>query len=460
MAQFLAQTSLSGLAPELALAALVCATLMAGLPASGRRYWKLIGPLGALCAFALALTTVPAVEAPGLIRVDGLSIGWQLLIFLAAVPFALLLRGEDEVPTALMLGSLLGMGLLASAGNLLMLFIGLEFMSLPAYLLVARGARRAPAREAAMKYFFAGGTGGSLFLFGLALYYAAGRTLAFSASTGPMAEAGLALMGVGALFKVGAFPFHFWLPDVYESADPELAGFLSTSMKAAAVLLLMRVAALSPHSGFVRCLPWVGGVTALFGALLALRQQRLQRLLAYSSISHAGNVILGVGAWAALGAVPGEASSIYYYLAAYLFMSNGAFLFLRQTGLRERCEVTGLSRRDAPGALLFAVLLLALGGIPPTAGFLAKLLIFWEAIKAAAYGPVILAGAAALASLGYYLGLVRQMYLDEPLPAQAAAPARPGDRFGSIILAACAAPAAVLGLAPWLIGVFSRLLSP
>lgn len=459
MMQALAQSPLAGLWPQLALAAAVCAVLLSGIAVpSGGRAWKLLGPLALIAAFALVFFVTGASQQGPLLRFDGLAIGWQLLFYAGALPVALLLRSDDEVGAALLLGSVLGMGLLASAGSLLMLFIGLEFMSLPAYLLVARGERRKDCHEAAMKYFFTGGAAGSLFLLGLALYYAASHGLAFSAAKGPMAEAGLALMGASALFKVGIFPFHFWLPDVYEASDPELTGFLSTSMKGAAILLLMRVAALSPQSVFARCLPWAGAFTALYAATLALRQSRLQRLLAYSSMSHAGNMVLGVGAWAALGAAPASAAAVYYYLAAYVFMSNGAFLFLRVSGAKDRGDIKGLSAVDGTAALLFSALLLAQGGIPPAAGFLGKLLIFWEAIKAGAYGPVVAAGFASLLALGYYLSLVRDMYF-EPSPSAKAAP-NAAPFFDKMILAACAAPAAVLGLAPWLIGAFERMLAP
>lgn len=418
--------------------------------------------LGAMAvAAALSLTLPPPVimvpMLPPLIRVDGMGQAWQFLFCGGGLFLALSMKIEDEIPAALLLGSVLGMFFLAGASHLFMLFIGLEFMSLPAYLLVSRGSRRRPAaQEAAIKYFFAGGLAGALFLMGMALYYASARTLALSAvpaSAAPLASAGLVLMGAASLFKIGAVPFHFWLPDVYEASAPELAGFLSTAMKAAACLLLMRLVALSPRGALALSLPLLGAATMLFGSFLALRQWRLQRLLAYSSISHAGSLILGVGAWAAQGASRERAAVVFFYLAAYLLMNNGAFLFLKASGLSTRGELRGYALRQPALAALFAVLLLALAGIPPTAGFLAKFFIFWEAIKAGLYVPVVLAGLASLVSLGYYLGLIRDMYLEEssgvPLPAA-----------GSPYLVwICAVPVAVLGLAPWLVSAISRVLA-
>lgn len=455
---FLVRFPFVGFGPQLALGAGLLAALISGLwprvPAASSRA---VGAIALVLALVLAALTLPGTGEGMLIRVDGIAIGWQYVFYLGALPFALLMRSDDEVSPALMLGSVLGMALLAASANLLMLFIGLEFLSLPAYLLVARAkGRNAGAQEAAVKYFFAGSTAGAMFLLGLSLHYAASRTLALAPGIGPLAEAGVALMGAAALFKVGCVPLHFWLPDVYESAAPEVSGFLSTSVKAAGILLLIRVTSLAPSSGFAQALPWLGAATALFGAILALRQTRLQRLLAYSSMAHAGNLILAVGAWAAQGMVPTAAASVYFYLFAYLFMNNGAFGFLRVTGLSERSELAGYAAKRPMLAALFAALLLSLGGIPPAAGFLAKLLVFWEAIKAGLYVPVALAGLAALISLGYYLGLVRDMYLDKPVVAEHV----PACLFDRMVLTACAVPAALLGLLPWLPGVFARWLTP
>ncbi len=446
-------SSLVALGPQACLAAgLFCALasgMMIKLPAS---FYRALVVFVLICAAVLAALGAPQ-SLPPLGRVDGIGISWQFLFYLGAVPYALSLT-DDEVPAALFLGSVLGMALLAVASNLLMLFIGLEFMSLPVYLLVSRGGGGTEhSEEAAVKYFFAGGVAGSLFLLGLALYYAATHSLALVSSQGALAEAGVALMGAAALFKVGAVPLHFWLPDAYEAASPELSGFMSTSLKAAGFLLLMRLIALAPGSAFAASLPALGALTAVYGAVSALRQQSLQRLLAYSSIAHAGYLILGVGAWAAQGALPIGASAIFFYLAAYLFMSNGAFAFLAVSGARTRADLKGYGAAEPLKAAMFGALLLALAGIPPTAGFLAKLLIFWEAVKAGLYWPLAGASLGALLSLGYYLGLIQDMFFEE-----AGAPLKASKGAGSSVIWACALPAAVLGLAPWLVASLSGVL--
>lgn len=447
------------LGPQLALAAGVVAAILVGFfDEAPRAMLRLIALSVMIAAIVFTCVSIPGDGGP-LLRLDTIGLGWQLLIYAAALPLAALLRGDDEIPFALFFGSALGMGLLAASGSLLMLFIGLEFMSLPAYLLVARGGGRGEARrEAAVKYFFAGSTAGSLFLLGMALYYAGSRSLALAPASGDLAQAGLALMGAAALFKVGCVPLHFWLPDAYEAAAPEVAGFLSTSMKAAGMLLVMRLAGVMPGSAFARSLPAFGALTMIAGALLALRQQRLQRLLAYSSVSHAGFMLLGIGAWAAQGATAAGAVAVYYYLVAYAFMNNGAFTFLRASGLTTRAELKGYAKREPRLAALFAILMLSLGGVPPTAGFLAKLLVLWDAVRAGLYGAAVVGALAALVSLGYYLGLIRDAYFEDAtgeLPETARSQHKPSER---LVLLACSIPAAVLGLAPWLVTGLAGLL--
>jgi NADH-quinone oxidoreductase subunit N len=258
-------------------------------------------------------------------------------------------------------------------------------------------------------------------------------------------------MAAAALFKLGAAPLHFWLPDVYEASDPELAGFFSTGVKAAAVLLLARLAGLS-QGPLLAALPWVAALTILTGAVVALRQARLQRLLAYSSISHAGFMLLAVAAWAGQGQPSSGAVAIFFYAAAYLFMSGGAFLWLRVTGISERVELKGLAQSRPADAAIFAVLLLALAGIPPTAGFAAKFLVFWEGFKAGIYAPLVLAGLGALLSLGYYLGMVRDMYFESAPEPVAAVPEAGLGRRG--LAAAFSVLALLLGAMPWLADSF------
>lgn len=436
---------MNALFPSAALAAGVVGSLGAGfLPRRSPALLRALAVLSLGAALLLLRRVMPGDALPPLIAADSTGLAWQSVILLAALPMALWLDG-DEARAALFLGSTLGMLLLASSANLLMLFVALEFMSLPAYLLVARSSGPESRRyEAAVKYFFAGSVAGALFLLGLALWYAETRGLGPAAMlVSGRAQAGLALMAAAALFKLGAAPMHFWLPDAYEAADPELAGFFSTAMKAAALLLLMRLCMLAQGAAFTAWLPAAGAFTALVGAVMALRQENLSRLLAYSSVSHAGLLILGVGAWTARGLAPDAASALLFYLAAYAFMSNGAFAFLRASGCRTRAQLAGQARRSPWLAAAFSALLFSLAGIPPTGGFFAKLLVFWQAVQAGLLTAAGLAALSTLASLGIYLGLVRLMWFEEP-----AGPA-PMPGRGAGLVAALAVGAVLLGLAPW-----------
>ena len=405
-----------------------------------------------VCAMLLTVWTPAGSFSSTILLCDSKSVGWQYLIYLGALPLALWLDGTDDVMTALFLGATLGMSLLASAANLPMLFIALEFMSLPAYLLVARSQRSSRALEAAVKYFFAGGVAGALFMLGLSLYYADTHSLAVSTALSPLGQAGATLMAAAALFKLGAFPLNWWLPDAYEAAAPEVSGFLSTSMKSAAVLFLMRLCELAPEARFVVYLPAIGALTALTGSIMALRQERLQRLLAYSSVSNAGLLIIGIGAWAAAGRSAEGVSAILFFLGAYAFMSNGAFGFLKYSGLETRAQLKGRGAEMPAAAAAFTILLFALGGIPPTGGFIAKLLVLWRAVDASLLWPAVIGALSALISLSYYLGMTRELWFDR---ADGAAP-KPGD--GAPLVIACAVGILLLGAAPWLMSSLSGAL--
>jgi NADH-quinone oxidoreductase subunit N len=260
-------------------------------------------------------------------------------------------------------------------------------------------------------------------------------------------------MAIAALFKIGAVPLHWWLPDVYESSAPGVAGFLSTAMKSTAVLFLMKVIALTPQPLFARVLPGIGAATALVGALMALRQEKLQRLLAYSSLAHAGLLILGVGAWQLNGCSTTGASVLLFYLAVYALLSNAAFIFIQASGVTMRAQLRGYSSRDPLLAGAFTIVLFALAGIPPTGGFVAKLLIFWHAMQASLGIPLVVAAVSAVISLVYYLSMVRDIYLED---ASGEAPAK-GAVTARWIVCLCACAALALAVAPmWISAAMGR----
>lgn len=443
------------LAAQGALAAGVIGTLSLGLlrrpPPAALRALALTA---VVCAMIFAASTPADEYVSTILLCDAKSVGWLYLIGLGSLPLALWLEGDDDVMTALFLGSTLGMALLAAAANLPMLFIALEFMSLPAYLLVARSRTGDRVLEAAIKYFFAGGIAGALFMLGLALYYADTRSLAASSALSPLGQGGAALMAAAALFKLGAFPLNWWLPDVYDAAAPEVSGFLSTAMKSAAVLFLMRLCELAPEARFVEYLAGIGALTAVVGSVMALRQERLQRMFAYSSISNAGLLIIGVGAWAVSGRSAEGVSAILFFLGAYAFMSNGAFAFLKHSGLETRAQLKGRGAAMPSAAAAFTILLFSLGGIPPTGGFIAKLLLLWRAVDASLLWPAAFGALSALISLAYYLGMTRELWFDRADPS-APAP-KPGR--GAALVIACAVGVVLLGAAPWLMSTLGGAL--
>ena len=434
LAVSLGGTLLSGILLKDKAAALARAIAFAGILAAGAAL--LAGPLG------------PSVEAMS--RVDGAAKAWEALFLLAALAFLAVGRLPGDRSIALFLGSLIGMCLIAVADNLILLFIALETMSLPTYLLVhgLRPGRR--SLEAAVKYFFAGAAASALFLLGLAVRYAA--TGSFSIETADASVGsflGLVLMGSAALFKVGPFPFMFWLPDVYEAAEPEFSGFMWTAVKAAGFLLLLRL--LEGHSAAAAALtdwlPALAAATMTFGNLLALRQKSLQRLLAYSSIAHVGYLLAATWAWGAQGGSVERLDTLWFYLAGYLFMNTGAFLFLLCTGVRDADALRGFGRRAPWLSGFFILMLLSLGGIPPTMGFLAKFFVIWELIKAGGIWLAAVFALNSLAALGYYLRLVRLIAFEDTVEGTAQAPA-PAGAGALAVMAVCAAATLLLGLAP------------
>ncbi|MFA6092989.1 MAG: proton-conducting transporter membrane subunit [Elusimicrobiota bacterium] len=387
------------------------------------------------------LLNAPEAARTELLRADGWSRCWQALFHLATLGLLATIPLKGERPLILALASLAGLDFLASADNLLMLFVSLELMSLPVYLLVWGLLPSRKSLEAGIKYFLTGAAASALFLFGLALQYSASGSFSLHGERSADSALGFALMCAAALFKTGIVPFQFWLPDVYEASEPELAGWMSTALKAAGLLLLARLLFASPAVPAALWLSPLAALSMLLGNILALRQQNLRRLLAYSSIAHAGALAAALCAWTR---EPHAAPAVIFsYLSAYLFMNFGGFLGLRLTGALCVQDLSGLGRRAPLRSAFLALMLLSLAGLPPTLGFLAKLYVFLDLLQA---GDKFLAAALALSSLiglGYYLGLVRRMYMDEPAAAAEQPPIC--SRMAHSLIAVLCALACMLG---------------
>ncbi|MBX9623782.1 MAG: NADH-quinone oxidoreductase subunit N [Gemmataceae bacterium] len=366
----------------------------------------------------------------------------------------------------LLLGGTLGMLLMAQVNHLLMVFIAVEMASLPSYALAGFLKGRRQGSEAALKYVVFGAGASGVMLYGISLLagtfgtgslpqLAAAVNAKLSAGGGfdPLVLTGFTLLLVGFGFKLAAVPFHFWCPDVFEGAPAEVAGFLSVASKAAAVALTVRVLQtfdLGPGWRWVGlAVGVVGAVTVTFGNLAAFGQTNLKRLLAYSTIAHAGTMLLGVAVLS-----PDGTAAVLYYLVAYLAMNLGAFavvaLVRNRTGSEELSAVRGLVWRSPVAAVAMAVFLFSLLGFPPLAGFAGKFQVFAAVYEAGRGG---FPGAYALLGVGvlntalaayYYLKVVREMVLEDgPSPAEASAGLTPG---ASVYLAALAALVVALGV--------------
>jgi len=372
-------------------------------------------------------------------------------------------RGEYY---ALVLFAASGMVLLGMAADLLLAFVAIEIMSLAVYALAAYPRRGQRPPEAAFKYFILGSFASAIFLYGSSLVYGAtGSTLlsSFGRGSGALLAAGLALVLVGLAFKVAAVPFHAWTPDVYEGAPTPVTAFMAAGVKAAAFAFLTRgvlaIVAGTPYaisSQFGGLLGLLAVLTMVAGNLFALPQRNVKRMLAYSSIAHAGYLLVGVIAAANPASKAQGLSALLVYLAAYAFTVVGAFAVLAVIERREPnpdadpalawdiSRFAGLASRRPWMAFAMAIFMLSLAGVPPTAGFVAKLSVFQSAAVAKAWGLVIVGVLTSILGVFYYLRVVVAMYMR---PAEVEEPASaPATIAFAIALAALVV--VVLGFTP------------
>lgn len=352
-----------------------------------------------------------------------------------------------------------GMMVFPAANDLVTMFVALEVLSLPLYLLCGLARyRRLLSQEAALKYFLLGAFSSALFLFGAALIYGATATLAlpeigdqlFAHSGDSLALIGAALLLVGLFFKVGAVPFHSWIPDVYVGAPTPITGFMAAATKVAAFGAMLRIiyVALPALHDQWRPLMWLVAVlTMVVATIAAITQTDIKRMLAYSSIAHAGFVLTGV-----LAAIPAGVSSTLFYLAAYSFSTVGAFAvvnLIRGSGGEEELDMSrwaGLGQRYPVVGLLFSMFLLAFAGIPLTSGFVSKFAVFSAAAEGGAV-PLVVVGviASGIAAYFYVRVIVLMFFTDSPAdPPQLVLPSV----WSKAAIALCAAVTIGLGVFP------------
>jgi NADH-quinone oxidoreductase subunit N len=359
---------------------------------------------------------------------------------------------------ALVLFALSGMVLLASAANLIIVFLAVEILSLALYVLTSLTFRRGPV-EASMKYFLLGAFASAFLLYGVAMAYGAAATIsiqglanALSGSTGsqPLALVGVALLVVGLGFKVALVPFHMWTPDVYQGAPSPVTAFMSAATKVAVFVALVRildVAFIGLRWDVTPLIVAVSAISMVIGSVLAIAQKDAKRMLAYSSIAQAGFIL---AAYASSDAA--SIGAALFYLVSYGLAGLGAFgvVMLASGGIAEDTSFDrfrGLGRRQPVLTGLLTVFLLSLAGIPPTAGFVAKVLVFGAATSAG-YWPLVLIGAlAAVAGAFFYLRLVAIMTMREPESDDIADPAP----LPRVALAIPAVAVVVFGVIPGVI---------
>ena len=450
--------------PDTSLAALVpavCVTLAAlaaMLMEAFRRPDEQL-PIGLLATIGLATALAACVvlwddheSSFGLILADNFGLfasATILVVGLLTVALSAPAIEREGLPSgeyyAVMLFSIVGMVLMAMAIDLLMIFLALEIMSIGVYVLTGMRRDSVASSEGAFKYFLLGAFSSAFFLYGVALTYVlTGSTrldhvgvyvAAEGMNASPILLVALAMLLVGFAFKISAVPFHMWTPDAYEGAPAIVTGFMSTAVKAAAFAAFVRVflSALEPlRPDWAPVLWFIAMLTMILGTVVGVAQSNLKRMLAYSSIAHGGYLLVGLIAANDVGK-----AAVLFYLLVYAVTNLGAFgiialLGTRQSANDELRDYAGLWHARPAMAALMTVFLLSLGGLPPTAGFVAKWYVFSAAVSAGYYDLAIVGMLTSVVSVFFYLRVVVMMYMTDAVQE----PARP--LAGPIALSALA----------------------
>ena len=406
-------------------------------------FWKLEDrrSLGWLTAGGLILTVVlsllfgrpsdPTSVLGGMLRFDGLGFFFKMAFLVGGAATALFLMDVDKLNRrgevyVLLLASLLGMNLMAASANLVMLYLAIETTSIPLYVLAGFLRSDDKSTEAGFKYLLFGALTSTVMLYGFSLLYGFTGTTDIYALKNALSEelfigvAFLLIVGLG--FKVSVVPFHFWAPDVYEGAPTPVTGFLSTVSKAAGFAVLVRLF-VTAFQGDELAYDWsvifavLSAVTMTLGNLLALAQKNIKRMLAYSSIAHAGYIMVGVAAIYNSEASLSElgVTSVVFYLVAYILTNLLAFgivaVYGYVVGSDEIASYNGLSRRHPWLAFAMLVAFLSLAGMPPFGGFIAKVLVFAAAVKVGLVWLAVVGILNSIVGVYYYLIVLKHVYL-------------------------------------------------
>ncbi|HLE78623.1 MAG TPA: NADH-quinone oxidoreductase subunit N [bacterium] len=450
------------IAPELTVTGAAIVVLIAGtfFGRGGHPVLRWMAAVGLAGALWQVLRVPPGSSFAGMYVRDALTLVLQS-IALAATLLAVVLSGEYVQRTrlesgeyyALLLVSALGAMLMAASGDLLMVFLGLETLSIPLYVLAAFARSDVRSQEAGMKYFLLGAFSTVFFLYGLALVYGAvgstqlGALAAAAAGPSLLLAVGIGLLTIGLGFKAAVVPFHAWAPDVYEGAPMPVTAYMAVIAKVGAFAALLRIfteALAARPAQWSAVLAVICVATLVLANLAALRQTNLKRLLAYSSIAHAGFILIGVVAGTAVGA-----TAVAFYLLAYAAMTLGAFgvaLMLQRNGQEadEIADLAGLASRSPLLAAAMTLFMVSLAGLPLTAGFFAKLYVFTAALEAGFVWLVVIGVLASVVSAYYYFRVAYIMYAAEPRADVHIA----GGRWTGAALVVAAAGVLILGIVP------------
>jgi NADH-quinone oxidoreductase subunit N len=426
--------------PEIVLAVLAMALLIVGAfrgEGSTRLVsWLAIAALAVVFIVDLIAGGERRVGFYGMFVTDAFAVFMKSLVLIgSAVAVLMALRYNEEEAIArfefpvLVMLSTTGMMVMVSANDLITLYVGLELQNLALYVAASFNRDSARSSEAGLKYFVLGGLSSGMLLYGLSLVYGFAGTTGFTdlahlfAGSAPVSRGvivGLAFIIAGLAFKISAVPFHMWTPDVYEGAPTPVSAFFAVAPKLAAFALFVRVM-VDPFGPLIgewrQIIVFIAVASMILGSVAAVAQRNIKRLMAYSAISHVGYALIGLAAGTAAGI-----RGVLVYLAIYLVQTVGAWaviLCMRRQGrpLEEIADLSGLSRTHPSLALALAIFMFSLAGLPPTAGFFAKLYIFLAAIDAKLTGLAVIGVVTSVVGAFYYFRVVKVMYFDEPAGA-------------------------------------------
>lgn len=448
------------IAPILMVTLAACASMLAEAfrrreDSASLRWFGIFGVIGLTGALVTSLGQWnTSLVGFGVIQVDNFTVFFNVTLAAIGLLTILVSSGNaerDHIPSGeyytLMLFAIAGMMMMASTTDLLVIFIALEIMSLGVYVLTAIRRSSVEGAEAGFKYFVLGAFSSAFFLYGIAMAYAVAGTTKLdeiglrvaSASLDPslLLILSMVLLLVGFAFKIGAVPFHMWVPDAYQGAPTLVTGFMSTGVKVAAMAAFVRVflSTFEPlRLEWIPIVSVIAALTMLLGTVVGVAQTSVKRMLAYSSIAHAGYLLVGLVAASAAGK-----AAILFYLVAYSVTNLGAFGVLAALSSADRPhddvrDFAGMWKERPGLAAILTVFLLSLGGFPPTVGFIGKWYIFSAAIQEGLYTLAILGVLTSVVSVFFYLRIVVMMYMsDETAPEHR--PAVPGLTVVGLLLA-------------------------